>query len=252
MGLFSLKWTIMVVIFATSVGAGFTTLHIANKYKKLISLGEALASGIFIGAAIFHLLPDATAGFLSTQHTSPLVDAFLVAAASFLILMCIEQFMVKRIGSFRHIAHIGPLIATLSIHAFITGIALGISTTYTVVISLLVAIMAHKAFELFALVINLHRQIKHNHYVRLLFLLFSCITPLGIFVGFSGGHYFSAATDDLLTTYFNAICAGTFIYIATIHSHHRHHPRSDGYQKYEEVLASIAGVAVMGILAIWI
>lgn len=252
MGLNGLKWLILCIIFTVSVLSGFTTLHIANRYRKLVSMGEALANGIFVGAALFHLIPDAASGFASCKTCSPYLYTILAAAISFIALTLVEQQITHKISSYRHIVHVGPLLLTLSIHAFITGLALGISTSYVVVISLLIAILAHKAFEMFALVINLHRQIEKKHHVRMLFLIFSFVTPLGIFIGASGDHILPLATDSVLTAYFNAICAGTFLYIATIHAHHRHHPYGDGYQKYEQILATIVGIIAMGVLAFWI
>lgn len=252
MGLNGLKWLILAIIFTVSVASGFTTLHIANRYRKLIAMGEALANGIFVGAAIFHLIPDAKSVFAKCHNCSPLLITLGLALASFVILMLLEQLVTHKISNYRHISKIGPLLLTLSIHAFITGLALGISASYVVVISLLIAILAHKAFEMFALVINLHRQLEHKHQVRLLFFIFSFITPLGILFGASGDTLLPLAANSMLIAYFNAICAGTFLYIATVHAQNRHHPHSDGYQKYEQILATIVGIIAMGILAVWI
>lgn len=252
MGLFNLKWGIIAIIFTSSVASGFATLRVAHKYKKWISIGEALSSGIFIGAAFFHLLPAASAGLLHTHLSFPLLHALLWASISFTLLMLLERYMTKQTNNSRYIAHLGPLLLTLSVHAFLTGLALGISNSYVVIISLLIAIMAHKAFEVFALVINLHRHIKHNHHVRWLFILFALVTPLGIMLGNSSDSVLPLSTDSLVTAYINAICAGTFVYIATIHIHHGHHPHADGYQKYAEILATLTGISLMGLVAFWI
>jgi zinc transporter 1/2/3 len=252
MDLNGLKWLFLAIIFAISVISGFTTLHIANRYRKLVALGEALANGIFIGAAAFHLLPDAINSFTTSHNALPYLYAIVIAAASFVALVLIESHVTSRIANYKHIARVGPLLLTLSIHAFITGLALGISSSYVVVISLLIAILAHKAFEMFALVINLHRQIKQKNHIRLLFFLFAFITPIGILLGASGNALLPLNDSSVLTAYFNSVCAGTFFYIATVHSHHRHHPNGDGYQRYEQVLMTLLGVVLMGILAIWI
>lgn len=252
MGLSGLKWLLMSIIFTASVAAGFATTHIVHRYKKLISLGEAFANGIFLGAAAFHLLPDAAAGLINCKHCSPVLDSLLLAAISFLLLMLFEHMITKKIHHFRQIVHVGPLLLTLSIHAFLTGIALGISDSYVVIVSIFIAIIAHKAFEMFALVINLHRKLKHNHHVRLLFLLFSFVTPLGILLGNTEIAFLPLGADNTLTACFNAICAGTFVYIATIHAHHQHHPYGDGYLKYAQILATIVGVVAMAVLSIWI
>lgn len=251
MDLLGLKWLILAIIFGVSVASGMATLHIANRYRKLVGMGEALANGIFVGAAVFHLIPDAQSIFAQCQNCSPLLITLGVTLASFIVLMLIEQLVTRHIANYHHIAKIGPLFITLAIHAFITGLALGISTSYVVIFSLLIAIMAHKAFEMFALVMNLHRQLKHKHHVRLLFFIFSFVTPLGIYVGATGDSFLHVSPGHMTIGYLNAICAGTFLYIATIHAQNRHHPHSDGYQKYEQILATIVGIAAMGILAFW-
>lgn len=242
----------MFIIFTASLAAGLVTTHIVHRYKKFVSLGEAFANGIFLGAAAFHLLPDAAAGFIKCKHCSPIFDSLLLAGLSFLLLMLFEHLVTKKIHHFRQIVHVGPLLLTLSVHAFLTGIALGISESYVVILSIFIAIIAHKAFEMFALVINLHRKLKHNYHVRLLFLLFSFVTPIGIFLGNAEIAFLPLGAHNLLTAFFNAICAGTFVYIATVHAHHQHHPYGDSYLKYSQILATICGVALMAILSIWI
>lgn len=252
MDLNGLKWLFLAIIFSISMASGLSTLHIANRYRKLVGFGEALANGIFLGAAVFHMIPDAADNFSRLHHFSPYFYTCLLAVISFAVLTIIDSQIVPHITNHKHISRVGPLLITLSIHAFITGIALGISNSYVVVVSLLIAILAHKAFEMFALVINLHRQIKHKKHIRLLFFLFSFVTPIGILIGSSGDAFLPLATGNAMTAYLNSICAGTFLYIATIHSRHSHHPFDDSYQRYSQALMTLLGVMLMGILAIWI
>lgn len=252
MGLNGLKWLILIIIFTVSIAAGLTTLHFANKHRKLVAMGEALANGIFVGAALFHLMPEAANTFAQCQHCSPYLYTIVTVVLSFGLLMLIEHLVAHNTSNFQHLSRVSSLLLTLSIHAFLTGLALGISNSYVVVISLLIAILAHKAFEVFALVINLRRQLKEHHHIRLLFFLFSFVTPLGILVGTSENAYLAIATGGLLTAVLNAVCAGTFLYIATIHAQHRHHPYTDGYQKYQQILATLIGMIIMGALAFWV
>ena len=252
MGLMGLKWLLIAIIFTTSVASGFASLHIANRYKKLLAMGEALANGIFVGAAFFHLIPDAAAELDIIQAGSPFLYVILMATLSFLLLFAFEKIITHNIHTYRKIVYVGPLLLTLSVHAFITGLALGISNSLALILSVFIAIMAHKAFEMFALVINLHKRISQHHHIRILFFIFSFVTPLGILLGMYGDQYLPVANNTLAIAIINAACAGTFIYIATVHAKHRHHPHGDGYERYEQILATIAGVIAMGILAIWI
>lgn len=252
MTLLTLKWLAALIILITSLSAGQVSLQIANRYKRLLSLCEAAANGIFIGAALFHLFPEAAFAFSSCKHCYPYLHTLVISLGAFIALVYLERWTTSNHNRFRQLSTAWSMLLLLSIHAFIAGLALGISNSVTVVSTVFLAIMAHKAFEIFALVMNLHRRVNARYSTQLLFVIFSFVTPLGILLGCSGDTLFTLTADSTATAYFNAIAAGTFFYIATIHAQHQHHPLNDSHHKYTQALAMIVGTVAMGVLAIWI
>lgn len=257
MTLLSFKWIAAGFIFAISLIAGFASLRFATKYQKQLQLGDAAANGIFVGAAIFHLFPSAIAQFHQLNITTEFLSAYfyvlLIIGVSFLFLVGIDFIFNKIRPVENKIINAWLLTITLSIHAFIGGMALGISETVTIASVIFIAILVHKGFEMFAFVVILYRQLHTYRHVLLIFLIFTLITPLGIWLGIISDTYFQANIDNILTACFNAFAAGTFLYIGLIDRHHQHyHPALDSYHQYSRVLAAIAGVVMMAILSIWI
>ena len=172
---------------------------------------------------------------------------------SFLLLLGIEQFVHQSSKKLNILVGAWVLTLTLSIHALITGFTLGISDTFTLVSILFIAILAHKSFEVFALIINLYRRLKNNLHLITILCIFATITPIGIFLGTLTERMISINTDNIITACFNAFAAGTFIYIGSSHQDKHHHMTSkDSYHQYTQILAMIVGICAMGILAIWI
>lgn len=253
MPLITFKWLAAFIILALSLTTGIASLRFAVKFQRQLQIGDAAANGIFIGAAIFHLFPAAIEGF----HNVNVSPAYLITL--FLIILIIAILFIIDHITYKLSQHKNVLISvwlltlTLSVHALIAGISLGISETFAIVSIIFFAILAHKGFEMFAFVINLHRRLQNYYQVMLLFFLFSFITPLGIWIGTLSDNIFRENTDNLLTACFNAIAAGTFLYIGIIDRHHTHYrPVLDSYQQYTRVLATLIGILVMSIVAIWV
>ena len=60
------------------------------EHRPSLEAADAFASGIFLGAALFHMLPDAIHEFSSLNDTSyPLAELF--CALGFLILLFLER-----------------------------------------------------------------------------------------------------------------------------------------------------------------
>ena len=145
------------------------------------------------------------------------------------------------------------LIGILSVHAFITGAALGISNTTISVSVLFFAILAHKGFESFALVIGLHRGWKKRYKVKLALFYFAFVTPLGIVLAALLETLYQTQTVNLITSLFSAFAAGTFLYIGTLHATHNHfHPQMDTTNRYYKFLTTLTGIMLMGIIGVWV
>lgn len=252
MTLIEFKWLSAALIFLVSLASGFITLRL-TRYRRGLRVGDAAASGVFIGAALFHMLPESTERFANAPLNFPILSALLVMLTSFVILLLFERGMLITTRGKAHWLSAWVLVLTLSIHALITGFALGLSTKLAVVSVIFVAILAHKSFEVFAFIHNLHRHLKNHSSILILLILFSLVTPLGIITGMENAIAMKVHSNALLTGCFNALAAGTFLYIATAHRHVKY-PRltTDSHHHYDQLLATIAGFTAMGILAIWL
>ena len=180
--------------------------------------------------------------------------AFAIAAFTILILYIIEEGAYKLIspatdGSW--MAYL--LIIVLSIHSFVEGTALGIEVTLPSLLIIFVAIISHKSAEALALGVKL-RNGKINHMVTIKAMcIFSLITPLGIFLGAELIHVLHQTAGYLAIGIFDAIAAGTFIYIAAFHSSSSHvHENNHTAPVFLKVLAFALGLILMAMVAFWI
>lgn len=177
-------------------------------------ISESLAAGVFLGASLIHMLGDASHAFYQASFHYPF--AFLLAGIMFLFLLLLEHIgreMVVHNGSSNAFAILATLM--LSIHAFLMGAALGLSASLSVAIVILLAIVAHKWAESFALAIQINKSAFSNKINIILFLVFSVMTPLGILLGVSATTALSF--HPLLAPVFSSLAAGTFLYLGTLH-----------------------------------
>lgn len=213
-------------------------------------LGEALASGIFLGAAFFHMLPDAISLFenLYGNIAWPLAEGICVLG--FLLLLFLERLSpgYSANQSKNSIPYILSLI--LIIHALTEGAALGIGSTFSETLMLFIAIIAHKGSESFALCIILLRHQLPFRRIALIVIFFSLMTPLGISLGMAINQFTLAREGMLVAAIFNAFAAGTFLYISTLHHVHFHQHARDT-RGMVEFASLVAGVGMMALIAMW-
>lgn len=244
------KWVAALLIFITSavLPAIFLKKRETFKHGEPMTLGEAFAAGIFLGAAFFHLLPDATHTF-SEHYPSiayPVPEAF--CAGGILLFFILERLSLSyKNGAVKRMLP-GIVITILVIHALTEGAALGIGNAVSETIMLSIAIIAHKGSEGFALAMVLLRHGWDMKRVLRLSLFFAAMTPLGILLGANLAviHF---VQSELLESLFSAFAAGTFIYIATLH--HLHGPSHGHEDSTKRVFFVAIGVVIMGVLALW-
>lgn len=180
-------------------------------------IGETLATGIFLGAGLIHMLPEASSLFHKMGYHYPF--AFIITGLVFLFFLWFEhlakEFYHHHHGNAKHPAFAILAWVMLSIHSIILGIALGLNNSNSVMIMLFLAIITHKWAESFAIAIQLNKSSLSHRSSLLFFLSFSLMTPLGIFMG----GYFSKGieTQSLLDPVLIAASAGTFLYLGTLH-----------------------------------
>ena len=219
--LIALKIIAALSILAVGVLGGIIPLLAARLQasRRFFSLGNALAGGIFLGVGFTHLLPEAEemlAGF--TDY--PLGP--LLAAAGIAILLWIDRVYFESMGTVsgeesgeqRRPVYPMVMLAALSIHSVITGIALGLEPEVAASLLVMTGILLHKGSASFALMVSAHAAGLNTSNLRTVLTVFVLMTPLGIFFGTTVSSLMQGENAELIEGVFNALAAGTFIYVA--------------------------------------
>ena len=241
MNLLTFKIFAAVIIFLIALISGLWPFLKKTAKDLDFPFGESFAAGIFLGAGLLHMLPDAAREFFHAGYHYPI--AYLMAAGGFLLLLFLEHLnhAIKT-----HIALLTLLM--LSIHSLLEGAAVGLSQDFLTSFMIFIAIIAHKGAASFALSINLNRSSLPRVLTWTGFAFFALMTPLGIFAG----DWVTTATqvNALLTPTFTALAAGTFLYIGTLHGLDRailiRHCCN-----IKEFLIMLVGFSLMAIVALW-
>ncbi len=243
-----------ILIFITSLVAAIYPIKVRAhpQHHPILELGDAFASGIFLGAALFHMLPDAISGFANTLSHMNYPVAEFFCACGFLVLLFLER-LAQCMPHLKKAKHVMPYMVALIliIHSLIEGSVLGINATITTAFVIFIAIIAHKSSESFALAVILNRnQITLK---KMIFIvgLFSLMTPAGIVLGTTMASLLQYKSGQLWTAGFNAFAAGTFLYMSTLH-HINHHERMHEAENLSEFFFLFAGLSVMALLAKWV
>lgn len=251
MDLITFKLLAAVTIFFAAFVVGLLPAAFSEKHPKTVFLSEAIASGIFLGAALFHMLPDAENVFRAMGLTR-YPYAIFICVIAFLVLAAIEQ-SSKMLGQKTASAMRSLLLITiLSIHSVIAGAALGINETLTNAVVIFIAIIAHKSCESFSLVVSLKRNFDNHRTVLLLLVFFSLMTPVGIILASSVMSSLQTHSAQLLEAILNALTAGTFLYIGTLDSYGRQMQPERLINRFAEFTGLVAGMIMMGTIAFWV
>jgi zinc transporter ZupT len=246
-------WTIKIIslllILSITLVAGFYPFFkkLKTKQSHAFPIGESLAAGVFLGAGLIHMLGDAAQDFDHLHFDYPI--AFLLAGTTFLLLLLLEHIgreMYKKRGASNGFAILATLM--LSIHSFLAGAALGLSGSFSVVILILLAILAHKWAASFALSVQINKSQLNFKAGAALFAIFSLMVPLGILCGASATH--ALANYPLIAPIFSSLAAGTFLYLGTLHGLERAVlvKKCCNLKQYSFVML---GFIIMAVVAIW-
>lgn len=176
------------------------------------SYAETIATGIFLGAALMHIMPESNQLFIQQGIHYPL--GYLLAGLTFLFFLWLEHLSKELYqNQISQHAFIGVAWIMLSVHSFFEGSALGLSSDLSVVIVLFIAIVSHKWAEGFAMAVQLAKSHVNFKSSFLLFCMYAMMTPVGILLG----YYFQKPSDQLYSPICMAISAGTFLYFGTLH-----------------------------------
>lgn len=189
-------------------------LHQQNEHIDF-PIGETLATGIFLGAALMHMLPDANHLFNEMGYHYPF--AYIITGIVFLLFLWFEH-LGKELYHHHDANHPAFAIlawAMLSIHSLMLGAALGLNSNNSLIIMLFLAIITHKWAESFSIAVQLNKTTLNFSKRLAFFLSFSLMTPIGIFIGWYFGR--GIETHSLFDPILIAASAGTFLYLGTLH-----------------------------------
>ena len=178
-------------------------------------IGETLATGVFLGAALLHMLPESNHGFNSLGYHYPF--AYVITGIVFLLFLWFEH-LGKELYHHHDRAHPAFAIVAwlmLSVHSLVLGTALGLTHDYPTMFMLFLAIITHKWAESFAIAVQLNKSSLKPRSSMILFLIFALMTPLGIAVGWYFGQ--GLPSQSLMPPILIALSAGTFLYLGTLH-----------------------------------
>jgi len=243
-----------ILILITSLVAAIYPIKVRARpqHRPILELGDAFASGIFLGAALFHMLPDAVSGFANTLPDAHYPVAEFFCACGFLVLLFLER-LAQCVPQIKDAKQVMPYMVALIliIHSLIEGGVLGINATMATAFVIFVAILAHKSSESFALAVVLNRSQVTTKKSILIVGVFSLMTPIGILLGTTMASLLQYKAGQLWTAGFNAFAAGTFLYMSTLH-HINHHERMHEAENLREFLFLFIGLVVMALLAMWV
>ena len=188
--------------------------------RRFFSLGNAFAGGLFLGVGFVHLLPE------GIDRLGEVVDyplGALLAALGLVLLLLIDRVLFANHAppeAHRTRRSIYPfvLLALLSIHSVIAGISLGLEEHGIDLTLIVVGILAHKGSAAFALMVSSHAAgVERRAQWKMLFA-FSLMTPGSVLVGMllGGALHGDGMVAAFVEGGFNALAAGTFIYIAIV------------------------------------
>lgn len=251
-----LKSLAAIIILSSAILGGLIPLY--SKYRHQASFlfhGTFFARGIFLGIGLAHLLPTAFQNLSDYSMGTRSLYVLGICAITVLILFLIEH------GSTQYIKNKPTptinwlpylLMTILSIHSIIAGAILGIGNSIASITIIFIAIIAHKGAAAFALSIEMLNHKIRNQIIIKIILLFSIMTPLGILFGSAIEPCLRHESGLFISGIFNAIGAGTFLYIAAFNCLKPPPPCKTHRFFFNHVFYFLMGIALMGVVAIWL
>lgn len=257
MGILAFKIIAFVAILLTGLAGGLLSVRLSasERSDRFFSLGNAFAGGIFLGAGLIHMLPDAQEGLKALASDFPWV--MLLCAAGFLLVLVLEKVIIHSHDAVADSVEreakcsLYPYILTivLSVHSVIAGIALGTEDTIRLSIVIFIALISHKGSAAFALGVSLVRAGIHKSRLLKIVTLFCFMTPLGIVIGSIATAAMSGRTEQIVEGVFDAVAAGTFLYVAVLAIIEEEF--SLPHDRWLKFFLLTFGLGVMAVLAIW-
>ncbi len=248
MSVVTFKAIMVLFIIATALAGAYLAFKLkkSNRNTLYFSLGNTFAAGIFLGAGLIHMLPDATEGFHAVLESAFPFGPF-VASLGFLLILFVEKAMT---GSLKESTSSYVLILILSVHSIIVGIAFGTESAMEQSIIIAIAVLAHKGSAAFALAVSMLKSNMQTERIIKLIIMFSLMTPLGILIGVWIANALSGQAAQFSIALFDALAAGTFLYIAIMEIFNEEFEQSS--HTYLKLMMAASGLLLMALLALWL
>lgn len=263
MELIELKVAALLGLLALAYIGGVLPLRVSQspRAEAAFSLSNAFAGGLFLSVGLIHMLGDAGEGFEDAQLGIEYPIELALALVAFLAVLLLEAVVGGRVraslgeayqpGSPGSEAGLRArlLVVILSVHSLIAGVALGAETSVAATIALLIAIVAHKGPEGYALGVSLYEAGRERGQLIRTVMGYAVMTPIGIVIGSTLAVALTGQANLVFESVFDGIAAGTFVYIATF-----------GVLKEEfsapemlgrKFVCAIAGAALIAVVSIW-
>jgi len=241
------------VILTTGLVFGQMPMRFDMSRKGIQSMiyADAFSAGVFFGAALLHMLPDAYENFDSLGRLPDFPFAALGCGIGFVLLLAIEKGFASKQFSGQSNSNITPmlLVIILSIHSIIAGASFGLETSFLSALAIFIAIIAHKGAAAFALGSSLRNGgITGSAHLKLI-ILFAFMTPFGIGLGSLFGTFLSGEDARVFEALFDALAAGTFLYVGIVDilSGLFHKPG----MAWSKIALVLIGFLLMALIAIW-
>jgi len=242
----------IVVIFLTGLLGGLLPLWVGYtpRTQRFFSLGNALSAGIFLSAGLIHMLPDAEANLRGALGEFPV--ASLIAVIGFFLVLFVERVLSPGntgASDARGSVYAYILALVLSVHSLIAGTALGAEQTTTGLLVIFIAILAHKGSAAFALGVSMFRGGVPRARIPRTIAVFATMTPIGIVLGSILSSMLTGHAALLLEGIFDALAAGTFIYVAVLDVIGEEFSLPG--DRLAKFLLAASGAAAMALIGIW-
>jgi len=245
----------IILIIAAGISGGFFPLRkrLSNVAFDGLSFGNAFAGGIFMGAGLLHMLPDSMDNFSRLGLKIDYPFAALIAGIGFIFVLFLEKVLVreKAMDALNEGESNYPfvLFLVLAIHSIIAGMSLGLESEIVSGMAIFIAIIAHKGSASFALGVSLVKSNVKTSLIKKTIIFFSIMTPLGIVMGSILSSIDSSRTATWFEAVFDALAAGTFIYIAILDIINEVFEKPE--KRWAKFSLLIIGFVLMALIAIW-
>jgi zinc and cadmium transporter len=227
------------IAFLTTLTGSFLPFYKEAWAKRHLWRLLAFSSGVLLGIAFLHLLPEA---FSLSSHlagmTLLLTFAFLFAAENVTMVHACEDFLKPPTSAVRPI---GALVA-LALHAGVDGMAIGVGLQQNIVLGSVISfgVILHKFSDGMTLTSLLRAAGYPKRRELTLCLLLALATPLGALLSF----HFSGPLPPKAIAVVLGIASGSFLYVGAADLLPRLHESHDRYCLFFFLLG-ISAVAIM-------